>query len=289
MIKNLYITNIPKDETKFKEMLDILGDDWGEYEIVDWLQEVYDYVYYSKSTSQYDYGVFHKEDLTEITYEEFMKKYQVKEVESITKEIESEIIEFDYDKIMQEKIVIHCKTKEQAINLLTWADSIDLVWESGDSYLCDNNWEDYKGNTCYNLFSGTFSDLDWYMRCRYEILSYKEAVNFDEVKNTHFDFDKVKKFKETEQSNPTGGSSNYYDLPKNAKTLQDLIEYKNMNAQQKDIFKACWRMGSKEGTKEEYDVRKQVYYSLRELGRLLGTKNYMKLAKDIIGEQSEED
>lgn len=201
MIKNLYITNIPKDETKFRKVLDILGDTWEECEIDVWLESENHYIFFNEEEGfymHYDVRLL-PDDLTEITYEEFMRKYDVA-----------------------------------------------------------------KG------LGSTIKDLD-------EI----EIVEKKEIQEGYL---KVPK-----PNNPTGGSSNYYDLPKNAKTLQDLIEFKNMNAQQKDIFKACWRMGSKEGTKEEYDVRKQVYYSLRELGRLLGTKNYMKLAKDIIGEQSEED
>ena len=85
-----------------------------------------------------------------------------------------------------------------------------------------------------------------------------------------------------------GGSQNYYDLPPGAKQLQDLIEYRNMNGNVKDIFKSCYRTGLKEGTSEEYDARKRAYYSLRELGRILGRKDYITLAKEVIEHQAEE-
>ena len=83
-----------------------------------------------------------------------------------------------------------------------------------------------------------------------------------------------------------GGSTSYYDLPSNPTTLQDLIEYRNMNGSIKDIFKACYRLGQKDGMSDIDDVTKMVYYSLRELGRLKGTKDYLSLANNVIGNQN---
>ena len=83
-----------------------------------------------------------------------------------------------------------------------------------------------------------------------------------------------------------GGSTSYYDLPPNSTTLQDLIEYRNMNGSIKDIFKACYRLGQKDGMSDIDDVTKMAYYSLRELGRLKGTKDYLSLASNIIGNQN---
>lgn len=85
-----------------------------------------------------------------------------------------------------------------------------------------------------------------------------------------------------------GGGANYYDLPEGATQLQDLIEYRNMNGSIKDIFKACYRMGLKDGTADDYDLRKMAYYSLRELGRVEGRKDYLTLSEEIIGHQHEE-
>ena len=76
-------------------------------------------------------------------------------------------------------------------------------------------------------------------------------------------------------------------LPTNATQLQDLIEYQDMNANQKECFKASWRVGRKEGNDSQYDWKKIVYFSLRELGRIQGHKDYLALAEQIIGDQSE--
>ena len=80
-----------------------------------------------------------------------------------------------------------------------------------------------------------------------------------------------------------GGGKNYYDLPPNPTQLLDLIEYRNMNGNIKDIFKACYRLGQKDGISEEYDLRKMALYSLRELGRVTGRKDYLVLADEVIG------
>ena len=82
-----------------------------------------------------------------------------------------------------------------------------------------------------------------------------------------------------------GGSSDWYSLPDNAKTLQDLIEHRNMNGAVKDMFKACYRLGIK--TEDELrDLNKTAYYALREIGRVSGRKDYITIAKELIGSQA---
>lgn len=79
-----------------------------------------------------------------------------------------------------------------------------------------------------------------------------------------------------------GGGKNYYDLPDGATQLLDLIEDRNMNGNIKDIFKACYRLGKKDGISEEYDLKKMVLYSVRELGRVTGRKDYIQIAREIV-------
>ena len=103
--------------------------------------------------------------------------------------------------------------------------------------------------------------------------SYLQIINL--IKNT-----------DTFKKHNGGDGNDYYDLPPNALQLQDLIEFKNMNANIKDIFKACWRKGDKKGVDEIYDVEKMVYYSLREAGKVLNTKDYISIATRIMGKQN---
>lgn len=64
-----------------------------------------------------------------------------------------------------------------------------------------------------------------------------------------------------------GGSSSYYELPEGAKELQDLIEHRDMNFAQGNIFKAVYRLGKK-GNDLEYDLNKIIWFAQRELDRI---------------------
>jgi len=69
-----------------------------------------------------------------------------------------------------------------------------------------------------------------------------------------------------------GWSSKYYELPPNAKELQDLIEFKDMNFAIANVFKAAYRLGDKEGTDEAYDLHKILWFAQRELDRIENSK-----------------
>ncbi len=76
---------------------------------------------------------------------------------------------------------------------------------------------------------------------------------------------------EIKHSNPrdhVGGASEYYQLPPDAAEMQDLIEYRQMNFAQGNIFKAIYRLGQKGGTSYAYDLNKIIWYAQRELNRL---------------------
>lgn len=65
-----------------------------------------------------------------------------------------------------------------------------------------------------------------------------------------------------------GGSSGYYELPSGAVEIQDLVEHRNMNFSVGNIFKACYRLGQKDGNDLEYDLKKILWYANRELARI---------------------
>jgi hypothetical protein len=62
-----------------------------------------------------------------------------------------------------------------------------------------------------------------------------------------------------------GGSTDYYTIPEGTRDLDDLIANKNMSFRMGNIFKACYRLGQKEGTDREYDLRKIIFFAQREL------------------------
>jgi len=63
-----------------------------------------------------------------------------------------------------------------------------------------------------------------------------------------------------------GWSSDYYRLPERAKELQDLIEHRNMNFSVGNIFKACYRLGSKNS--DLYELYKILWFVIREIRRV---------------------
>lgn len=65
-----------------------------------------------------------------------------------------------------------------------------------------------------------------------------------------------------------GGDSDYYAVPKNAKTLNDLIDSTDMVWNIANIFKACYRFGRKDTASKVYDLNKIIYYANRELKRI---------------------
>lgn len=67
---------------------------------------------------------------------------------------------------------------------------------------------------------------------------------------------------------PGGSTPAQYGIPRGAKEIQDLIEFRDMNFAIGNIFKACYRMGYKDGVDQAYDLRKIIYFAQRELKRL---------------------
>lgn len=76
----------------------------------------------------------------------------------------------------------------------------------------------------------------------------------------------------TEKTKSDGWSTNYYELPSNATELQDLIEYRQMNFAIGNCFKACYRLGRKDGATTLYDLNKIKWYVEREIARLEAEK-----------------
>ena len=57
-----------------------------------------------------------------------------------------------------------------------------------------------------------------------------------------------------------GGATAYYELPDHATELRHLISHKGMSKSRGDIFKACYRLGEKDGASVEYDLRKMLFF-----------------------------
>lgn len=65
-----------------------------------------------------------------------------------------------------------------------------------------------------------------------------------------------------------GATAGYYVLPEGAKELQDLISYKNMNAQVGEMFRACYRLGEVSHSPRIRDINKIIFYAEMEIQRI---------------------
>ena len=65
-----------------------------------------------------------------------------------------------------------------------------------------------------------------------------------------------------------GSSADYYKFPEEVKELQDLISYKNMNAQIAEIFRECYRYGEASHSPKIRGIKKILFYANAELQRL---------------------
>ena len=88
-----------------------------------------------------------------------------------------------------------------------------------------------------------------------DLYSVHDTFNVDETNN---------------DSKNNGGRTDYYDIPNNAKQAQDIIEYREMNYSQGNIFKVAFtfNVGRHEGTDYKRDLNKIIYFAKRELKRI---------------------
>lgn len=73
-----------------------------------------------------------------------------------------------------------------------------------------------------------------------------------------------------------GSTASYYELPPNATELQDLIIYRNMNAQDGEIFRAIYRKGRASHSGELRDAKKVLFYAQAEVARF---EKYAKVSE----------
>jgi hypothetical protein len=81
-------------------------------------------------------------------------------------------------------------------------------------------------------------------------------------------FDEVEEEENQAKEKSDGSTANYYVLPEAAEQLQDLIAFKNMNAQLGEIFRAAYRYGQCSHSNRERELNKIIFYAEAELNRL---------------------
>lgn len=84
---------------------------------------------------------------------------------------------FNWDefKNIGNKIAVHCKTEEEAVDFCKQMHEHGMKWCTGKSYMEKTNYEEYKGETCYTGF-GMFSPYRHYNSVGYEILEWSDYM-----------------------------------------------------------------------------------------------------------------
>jgi len=73
------------------------------------------------------------------------------------------------------RYAIHCKTKEEAIKLLTAFDKMGKRWANDESYLKDDHWDDEKENTCYSN-ENLYCYKSWYSDNGYKVYEFEDVI-----------------------------------------------------------------------------------------------------------------
>ena len=86
-------------------------------------------------------------------------------------------MQFNWEEFMNKdnKIVVHCKTEEEAIDFCKKMDEHGMKWCSGGSYLKNNEWNYYREETCYSN-KGEYTEKCWYEECGYKILEWSDYM-----------------------------------------------------------------------------------------------------------------
>ena len=118
--------------------------------------------------------------------------------------------------------------------------------------------------------------------CIYEIATQrqqdKKFVIFDKFNEPVYltedeilkDFTIVEEIKSLDNSFNNGGSTSYYKFEEDWKECQDIIEHRDMNFSQGNIFKSafCFNFGRHNATDYQRELNKIVYFANRELKRI---------------------
>lgn len=174
---------------------------------------------------------------------------------------------------------IHCSTKEQALELCKYLDSLGYKWASGDSYLKTTYWERYEDKTCYTPDAGLFGELDSCIKDRMNIIQFFGLSEKNYICPVDLAGGLVKKGtvykKLTELLYSPEGKHSYFTLPKEiVETWEtdikvgDYIIYKDLiyhvhEIENNGIFNnehyICEKHDCKVATKEEIKNNKRVF------------------------------
>lgn len=89
-------------------------------------------------------------------------------------------------KSLEHNDVVHCSTREVAVQFLKLANKAGFKWSNGYGFFeeidyTENrydtiNWNEYKERTCYHLHEGTFGNIEYFRDRKYNIHKAEEFL-----------------------------------------------------------------------------------------------------------------
>ena len=85
-------------------------------------------------------------------------------------------MKFNFEEWKNKKVVMHCKTEEEAKDFCRVMHEAGKRWCSGREYISTVRWSDYKENTCYFFNEGAYDNLSDITQ-EYKILEWSDYMN----------------------------------------------------------------------------------------------------------------
>lgn len=84
--------------------------------------------------------------------------------------------EFNFREWKNKNVVMHCSTKEEAEDFCKVMHEAGKRWCDGEIYLNNTEWEEFKGETCYNFNSDSYGSISKLTK-EYTILEWSDYMN----------------------------------------------------------------------------------------------------------------
>lgn len=76
---------------------------------------------------------------------------------------------------------VHCKTEEEAKQVLEVADSLGYRWVGGERFTENSRWELHKSDTCYYIADGSYSSLGYFKLTARDVISAQDFLDYCNV------------------------------------------------------------------------------------------------------------
>ena len=93
---------------------------------------------------------------------------------------------FNWDLINQPNTVVHCKTRQQAMELLTEAHKNGFKWDSKKEYINISYYDNHLNNTCYHIYNGCYCNAEYAKSRDYKILKFEECKIMNKLLDVDF-------------------------------------------------------------------------------------------------------